>query len=161
MDRLARPPSKIHLLLLDCLIIFLEILLTTIAYETALSGESPSFSSNTTQSNPNTPIIEPSSPFGDRPENSNGEWAASQYIVDVRLSSIFERLRSPPPPPPVQDESDGDLLPLPNTTPWRLSSTLRFVMQARTRTGERERQRETAEETSGTIPGGLDVNERT
>ena len=88
----------------------------------------------------------------------------SPYVLDLRIGQIISRLRNPPPPPPQRSNAET-LLPLPITTPWRLSAQLQALMRARARTRERARPRTEANpredmdaaSPSGTrtVPGGL------
>lgn len=85
------------------------------------------------------------------------------YVLDLHLSQMIHRLRSPAPPPPERDPSSDDLLPLPNTTPWQLPNTLRMLVRARATARMRARNEvETRRGQDGeaeggrTIPGGLD-----
>ncbi|OBZ68138.1 hypothetical protein A0H81_11864 [Grifola frondosa] len=88
---IAHVPSKLHLLLLDFLIIFLEMVLTTIAYETSLSSEMPPDTPD-----PLLPIPPNSAP--DSTERSKSSQSLSYerpYVIDLHFSTILEHLRHP------------------------------------------------------------------
>ncbi|KAF8743990.1 hypothetical protein AX14_013392 [Amanita brunnescens Koide BX004] len=95
---LAYVPSKLHLVSLDAFIIFLQSVLTCIAYETALSSEPD--------------ILRP-------PETKDSH---SQYVIDMRFKPLLSRLRNPP---PIRQSSS---LPLPNTTPWSLPTGMGMAL---------------------------------
>lgn len=162
-------PSRLYLLTLDFIIIFLQMLLTVIAYETSLAADMPADTQDPLlPTSPHSPAS--STPFmseldDDKPPESTDE---SPYIIDLRLSPIIDRLRRPAPTVPVRD-SEPSLLPLPNTTPWQLPGSLQLFMQARARMRERTRNRTTqprqgspANNNERTrIPGGLDTEDGT
>ncbi|KAH9930386.1 hypothetical protein B0H21DRAFT_761568 [Amylocystis lapponica] len=165
---MANAPSKMHLLCLDFLIIFLQILLTTIAYETSLTAAMPSDTPDPLLPNPAMPVA-PLSTLAEEPYKSI-ELPPSEvpYVIDVRLSTIIERLRRPPPPPQGRESSGEELLPLPNTTPWQLPSSLRMFMRTRTQLRERARSTEPATDGAGRridanvardVPGGMDTED--
>lgn len=171
----AYAPSKLQLLLLDFVILFLQFLTTIISYETqlyytsaetdpqdvllpetsvsntlggeylSLASQDPRFLSPSDLNLPEAMIIK-------EPTMSQ-----TPCIVDLRLSPIIRRLRNPAPPLPTSSDS---LLPLPNTTSLPLPAGLRMIMgasaNARTR---RERERNGASNGNrsedGRIPGGL------
>jgi hypothetical protein len=164
--RLGFTPSKLHLLMLDFATIIINMVLVTIAYETSLQSAMP-----TGTVDPLLPIP-PQSPLA-TPLLSNEDsdkigrlLSEPPYVLDLSLNHIIHRLRSPAPSPPEQRLSSEDLIPLPNTTPWQLTSTLRILMRMRaqvrqrTRTeaeGQRSRDGEDRDASEGrTIPGGLD-----
>ncbi|CAA7261640.1 unnamed protein product [Cyclocybe aegerita] len=142
-QRAAHTPSKAQLFLLDISIVFLQLVLTTIAYETSVYYTSaqlepqdflwpdpptpfsiPLFSLPT-ETPPESPMYLPSpSP---QPKTVSSAHSLS-YVLDLRLNAIIMRLRSPPPPPPPAPSSDS-FLPLPNTTPWRLPG-LRMLLRS-------------------------------
>jgi hypothetical protein len=143
----AYVPSKVQLLGLDFLIIFLQMVLTTIAYETSLFDTS---TEPDTQDMllpiPNSPMLSPaSSPLSTSRLSTPLPTAMSQhtksyppsstspYIVDLRLAPIIVRLRNPPPPP--RPSNSDQTLPLPNTTPWPLPAGMRMLMRAGERIG--------------------------
>ncbi|KZT11042.1 uncharacterized protein LAESUDRAFT_721462 [Laetiporus sulphureus 93-53] len=113
-------PSKLHLLSLDFLIIFLQMLLTVIAYETSLAADMPS----------NTPDPLLPTPITATHRSSEETLKTdSPYIIDLRFPLVIDRLRNPPPPPAPRERSLEEVLPLPNTTPWRLSSRLQELVR--------------------------------
>lgn len=139
--------------------------LTTIAYETSLQSAMP-----TDTPDPLLPIPPPSTPgtplFSadeDDPHKSEALYEPP-YILNLRMSHIYRRLRSPAPPPPERELSSDDLLPLPNTTtPWQLTNTLQVLIRARARARQRARTEGDARRERGgedgdrrTVPGGLD-----
>ncbi|GBE80984.1 hypothetical protein SCP_0307070 [Sparassis crispa] len=162
---LAYTPSKAHLLFLDFLIIFLNMLLVTIAFETSLSSAMP----------PNTPdpllpsiTTSPMPLLEETPKNVD-----TPYVINIRLSTLFYRLRYPPPPPPPHDSSTEDLLPLPITTSWQTRSALGLLSRARqartqirdaaiarARPADTEAGSSTVEENVRT-PGGIDTDSGT
>ncbi|KAF7792295.1 hypothetical protein EIP86_003331 [Pleurotus ostreatoroseus] len=188
----ASVPSKLHLLLLDFIIIALEMLLAAIAYETALYEASPKGTEDPLLPIPpeTTPSLTPSpssplSPNSDSdptlsstyaypPKPPSQPSADAPYVMDVRLSAIYRRLRNPTPAAPERAaRAPGEnLLPLPNTTPSELTGTLRMILQVRARTRDRQRQaeerrreRQMRNTTTGsrqggrrTLPGALDVD---
>ncbi|KAF8070509.1 hypothetical protein FPV67DRAFT_1487666 [Lyophyllum atratum] len=134
-------PSRLQLLGLDVLIILLQLVLTTIAYETSLLEHSTEIythdmllpvSTSPLSPTPSplfTPI--PSTPLPtamSRHTKSYPPNPLSPYVVDLRLSPIIARLRNPPPAPQASN-SDASL-PLPNTTPWPLPASMRMLIRA-------------------------------
>jgi len=132
----AYTPSKTHLLLLDAIILFLQMLLATIAYETSLLSKSPSDTSLTppisTLSSPFPSLYpEPLTPPVDDSSKSSlpPPIIEPSYIIDLRLAHVLDRLRNPA--PNVSNSNSGDLLPFPNTTPWPVPASLRMLIRAR------------------------------
>ncbi|KDQ57527.1 hypothetical protein JAAARDRAFT_156282 [Jaapia argillacea MUCL 33604] len=145
-------PSKGQLLFLDLFIILLQMVLTTIAYETSLSEASstdtpdpllpkiptsgsffPSLSRFTSTYSPLPTNEDPDSHSEDSPQNSKSPpITESPYIFDLRLSLILSRIRTPAPlpTPPVIAETG---IPLPNTTgaTRALPAGLRMLLRAR------------------------------
>lgn len=157
----ASPPSKTHLVLLDLAIIILNMVLTSIAYETELQRLMPEDTSD-----PLLPTSPTQSSATDIFTTSDHPSKQSPYVLDLRVNQIISRLRNPAPTTPARTTSDS-LLPLPNTTPWRLSAQLQALMRVRARTRERDRPRteaDTQEQREGnpsrperrTVPGGLE-----
>lgn len=164
----AYTPSKMQLITLDFTIIFLQLLLTTIAYEgyptegntnsdthdillpmspstlpapaTALSPEhTPPFISSMTEHTKSQPP--PSSP---------------PYIVDLRLGPLLTRLRSPA----VPVSADDSLLPLPTTTPWPLPAGMRSLMRrGQAQRGTANPTRNTTEGESRRVPGDINSDD--
>lgn len=158
-------PSKKHLLLLDALILFLQMLLTTIAYETSLLSKSayvtppiPTLSSpfQTPSASPSPPLDDPSKSSLPPPTTTE-----SPYIIDIRLRHVLERLRKPA--PTVPESNSDDLLPFPNTTPWPLPASLRMLLRARAEVRRRARvQTQPAAENTETttrVPGEMDADD--
>ena len=134
----AYKPSKTHLLLLDAIILFLQMLLTTIAYEVSLFSKSPSDISLTPQipmlsspfPSPSPDLESQTLPMDDPSKSSLPPLIIdSPYIIDLRLAHVFDRLRNPA--PSVSDSNLNNLLPFPNTTPWPLPASLRMLIRAR------------------------------
>ncbi|GLB37485.1 putative fungal domain of unknown function (DUF1746) [Lyophyllum shimeji] len=159
-------PSRLQLLGLDFLIIFLQLVLTTIAYETSLLEHSPETDThdtllpipNSALSPTPSPLFTPipSTPIPNamsRHTKSYPPNAASPYVVDLRFATIIARLRNPPPAPST---SSSDVsLPLPNTTPWPLPPSMRMLIRASAQM-RREAGEGATTTTGGTrIPGGL------
>jgi len=115
---LPHQPSKLHLLLLDLVIITFSYVLVTISYEHSLP------TANTSETT--TSILGPHEPS----EHDNPSKAeTSPYIVDLRLGPMVDRIRNPA-PPPVERPQEG-LLPLPNTMPAELRHSIRMLLRAR------------------------------
>ncbi|EMD37358.1 hypothetical protein CERSUDRAFT_114032 [Gelatoporia subvermispora B] len=133
---IGHAPSKAHLLFLDFLIIGLEMLLTTVSYETSYLADMPSDTPDTLLPIPSTPTTLPTT----SPDNSKE--SALPYMMDFRFSLIIDRLRQPHPPPPPRDSSASDLLPLPNTTLSQVTNNLNRLLRTRERLRERIRQLE-------------------
>ncbi|KIP04866.1 hypothetical protein PHLGIDRAFT_31161 [Phlebiopsis gigantea 11061_1 CR5-6] len=157
----ARPPTKLQLLSIDFAIVVLNMVLTTIAYETSVQAAMPADTPDPLlplpPSMPATPIL-----FDEDAPKTDLQ-IEPQYIIDLHLRHIIHRLRNPAPPPAERDASAEDLLPLPNTTPFQLSNSLRLLMQIRARVRTRaQNETETRRGQGGeagdnrTIPGGLD-----
>ncbi|TFK44763.1 hypothetical protein BDQ12DRAFT_673535 [Crucibulum laeve] len=141
---MAYVPSKAQLIVLDLLIVFLQLLLTTIAYETSVWYTSSASAEDTllpdtisplpsslpspiTSSPPPTPT---NSSMRDEESNTTkmgSRTGVPQYVLDLRLRPIIARLRSPVPPPP--SANSDSLLPLPNTTSWPLPAGMRMLMR--------------------------------
>lgn len=168
----ANLPSKTQLLILDVLIIFLQLLLLCIAYETSLSLTLP------------RETLDPLSPIGDTSTGMSLIYSAKAYdstvclpdplddnistplkqnrsvpVLHLRLRSTIRRILDPPPALPSSSD-----LPLPNTTPFIFPSA-GFPIQIAFRTrGRPPIRREAADnEAEGgdrgdrRLPGGLDV----
>ncbi|KAF7315607.1 DUF1746 domain-containing protein [Mycena indigotica] len=125
-------PSKVRLITFDLFIMFLQMLLTIITYETSLMREEP---------RPD-------------PHSENVGKPHPPYALDLHFSSVVARLRTPPTPAMIRNlPADG--LPLPNTTPWPLPAVgLRVLLGVPP--GRTGRNTETNEQRGGRIPGGLD-----
>ncbi|RPD53527.1 hypothetical protein L227DRAFT_557527 [Lentinus tigrinus ALCF2SS1-6] len=139
---IAHKPSKATLLSLDFTIVTLEFILTTIAYETSFIRAMPPDTPDPLQPEP-IPAI-PVSPLplnGDDTDKSMVSTPSNsgpEYVVDIRLRALLQRLRHPPPPPPPQQPNlSDDLLPLPNTTTFQLTRSLNMLVRARAQMRER------------------------
>ncbi|EPQ57392.1 hypothetical protein GLOTRDRAFT_110552 [Gloeophyllum trabeum ATCC 11539] len=172
---MAHVPNKLQLLSLDFLIVLLQMALTTIAYETSYIMASPDDTPD-----PLLPSIAPSatysllptaedasecasplssSIFPPPPSDANSkppESDESPYIIELRLSTVIDRIRRPPPPAP--EPEDG--LPMPNVTPaglGQLPDSLQRIVRARAaRMAARRRNNEEREaEPPSRVPGGL------
>lgn len=154
------PPSKFHLLSLDLAIIILNMVLTSIAFETSLQSAMPSDTPDPLL--PLPPPSMPSTPIPDVNLTKPDLALESPYVLDLRLSQVYDRLRNPTPQPPDRDSSADDLLPLPNLTSSRISRTLGILMRARARAIQRTRTEadgnrgQEGAEDRRTVPGGLD-----
>ncbi|KAL1942383.1 hypothetical protein VTO73DRAFT_5985 [Trametes versicolor] len=134
-------PSRTFLLLFDLVIILLQIILTTIAYETSLARDVPPDTPDPLQPEPipTTPIsFIPRGDGDSKSSNSISHESETEYIMDLRLRTLLQRLRHPPPvPPPPPTRTAEDLLPLPNTSPFQLSQGIRMLARATARGRER------------------------
>lgn len=158
---LAAIPSKLQLLLLDFTIIVLDMLLAALAYENSLYEASPkgtpdpllpippetSPALTPLPSSPPSPNLDsdPTLPstYAYPPKPPSASNTDTPYVMDVRLSAIYRRLRNPAPAVPEGSAREqDDLLPLPNTTPMELTGTLRMILRTRARTRDRQRQEE-------------------
>ncbi|KAI0743928.1 hypothetical protein C8Q80DRAFT_1184089 [Daedaleopsis nitida] len=139
---IGHKPSKAFLLCLDLTIVIFEFILITIAYETSFTLAMPPDTPDTLQ-----PDVISSTPMSSTiSDNDNSKPMDStystdsepEYIIDLRLRPLLNRLRHPPPPPPLQRVPLSDeLLPLPNTTAFQLSRSLNMLMRARAQLRER------------------------
>ncbi|CCM03590.1 uncharacterized protein FIBRA_05727 [Fibroporia radiculosa] len=153
---MAHAPSRLQLVSLDFTIIFLNMLLTTIAFETSLSAAVPPDTPDPLLPLPATPISPLLATSTDSmvkgPEPIH---LGSQYIIDLRPSILWNRLRHPPTPPPTRESALNELLPLPNTTaPWRISRSLQVILRARQQLVTRARATETGTEPVQTAEDG-------
>jgi len=162
---MASAPSKAQLLMLDFFIIFLQMLLTTIAYETSILQDSPD-----ADIGGNVPLISsfPSTPLPTttptRPKLYTTD-PSSPYIVDLQLSPIIAQLRHPP-PPVARNATQDSVLPMPNTTPLPLGMSLLLGVPLRrgpgivgTTTNSPNQQPGTDAGSRRVIPGSLDFEE--
>ncbi|KAG2345483.1 hypothetical protein BDR05DRAFT_908028 [Suillus weaverae] len=117
-------PSKMHLLLLDVLILVFLLLLETLAYEKSLQ-QSSSITSEVLLRHPLVPTPPLSYSIEDeQPKPSRSERI---YIVDLRLAPLINRIRRPA---PEVAQQPIEALPLPNTTnipviPLRIQAFMR------------------------------------
>ncbi|KAI8993908.1 hypothetical protein BD414DRAFT_267090 [Trametes punicea] len=134
-------PSRAFLLFLDFTIILLEFILTTIAYETSLARDMPPDTPDPLLPQPIPSMPASPMPFDDadiKPPDLPLHEDGAEYIIDLQLRTLLQRLRHPPPiPPPAQTRSTDSLLPLPNTTSLELSQSLRILARASARARER------------------------
>ncbi|KAH7913897.1 hypothetical protein BJ138DRAFT_1170997 [Hygrophoropsis aurantiaca] len=151
---LGYQPSKLHLLLLDALIILLQVILTTISYERSLHLSSPATIPDTLQP-PSTSATAEASMEDEPYKVHNNERV---HVLDLRITSIITRLRNPA---PEVIESISDSLPLPNTTqlrfPFRFRASLtrgsdrQRLVQSETEPGDANRE----ESAQRRIPGSM------
>lgn len=159
--------SKTYLLLLDALILFLQMLLTAVAYETSLLSKSPSDTSlipPIPTSSPLLPSPSLSAPTDNPSTSSPPPINESQYIIDLRLAHILDRLKNPA--PTISDQNPDEFLPFPNTTPWPLPASLRMLIRARAEVRRRAQTQAQAQiqdasngETTRRIPGEMDTDD--
>lgn len=88
----ASVPSKIHLLFLDFAIIFLNMVLISIAYESSWHAIMPRDTPDPLLPIPMTPSQSPMFTTTDRSDKE------SPYALDLQLGQIINRLRDPSPP---------------------------------------------------------------
>jgi len=107
-------PSRLHLFILDILILFLHLLLLTISYENALG------TLHQASSEPSLPI----SPFPDdvttplaamNTDESKVRTNKRDYVLDLRWEDVWNRLCRPAPVSATGRSSISDVLPLPIT----------------------------------------------
>ena len=136
-------PSKFQLLTLDLLIIILQLLLITIAYETSVyynnKADDPEdilLPSTPVPSTLSIPLFQSSldtssdsAPFSPSlPSKTMSPTNAVPIVVDLRFTAIMRHFRHPP--PPSRSTVVDPVLPLPNTTPWPLPAGMRMLMRA-------------------------------
>ena len=161
-------PSKFQLLTLDLLIIILQLLLITIAYETSVyynnEAENPEDILLPPASAPSTlsiPLFQSSldassdsAPFS--PSLSSKTMSltnAVPIVVDFRLTTIMRHFRQPPP----RSTNVDPVLPLPNTTPWPLPAGMRMLMRASRQVRDAGGTGTPANGSQGvTVPGAID-----
>ncbi len=145
----AYVPSKFELVSLDVSIIFLQMLLTTIAYEIHVIENSDVEDTLLPPSATHTLPISVTEAEGLDVFNQH---KTPPYIIDLTFAHILKRLRestSPVTSAPTRES----VLPLPNTTPWSLPMTL-----IRARAQRREAEAAGAVNgTARTVPGSLDA----
>lgn len=148
----AYQPSRLHILLLDFVIIVFSLVLVTISHEHSLpaSNESQAIAS---MLGPHEP-----SEIGDP---SKAE--ASTYVIDLKPGSIIDRIRNPTAPQTAEPREE--LLPLPNTMPTELRNSLRMLMRARediaTARGDNNVEQRRADPSPGNrvVPGAIESDE--
>ena len=145
-----------HIVSLDLFIIFLEMVLTTIAYETSLAAATSATDiTDTLMYIPQSPIPQSSS------SSSKTSDANSPYILDLRLGAVIERLGTATSSQPRETERN-ELLPLPNTVPAELRESLRILMRARAELRERTQtieQERPAEGRPRRVPGAMETED--
>ncbi|KAF7969728.1 hypothetical protein HWV62_26142, partial [Athelia sp. TMB] len=174
----ANVPSKVHIVLVDTFILFLQLVHITIAYESSLipktppeeESESHAFAVSALPTPLPSPFPESFSTPPTPPSHAHSSSSPtklslpheSPYIIDLRLSHIFERLRNPAPDTAVED--DGESLPFPNTTSsWPVPNGIRVLMRARAevrrRQAQQSQQRQTQPDGERTqrVPGEMDA----
>ncbi len=128
---IAYSPSKLQLCCLDFFILFLQLLLVTIAYETSTYGtnEDPNAEDILLPESPITlsiPLFQvrddlspetPTSLLPSQPKSVTSFTNVPPFVLDLRLKPIITHLRNPP---PLRMTSLQSGLPLPNTTPFTL-----------------------------------------
>ncbi|KAF8584827.1 hypothetical protein K439DRAFT_1633229 [Ramaria rubella] len=151
---MAHLPSKTQLLILDIFIIFLQLVLLCIAYETSLSLSLPPETAD-----PLAPSSTCSADL-DGTISSLSKTHRSTPILHLRLRPTIRRILDPL--PVISTPSDPSDLPLPNTTPFIFPSA-GFPIQIAFRTRTRAQARREAAANEGgdgagrSVPGGLDV----
>ncbi|KAI0645909.1 hypothetical protein C8Q79DRAFT_966975 [Trametes meyenii] len=150
-------PARALLLCLDFVIILLQIILTTIAYETSLARDVPPDTPDPLQPDPipSTPISPlPLDNTDAKPPQAPLLEDGTEYIIDLRLRTLLQRLRHPPAiPPPQQTRLSDELLPLPNTTSFQLRQSLRMLTRATARGRERAAAQAAESSRNGTTRG--------
>ena len=136
-------PSKFQLLTLDLLIVILQLLLITIAYETSVyydnGAEDPEDNLLPSTPEPSTlsiPLFQSSldtssdsAPFSPSlPSKTMSPTNVVPTVVDFRFTTIMKHFRHPP--PPSRSTVVDPVLPLPNTTSWPLPAGMRMLMRA-------------------------------
>ncbi|KAJ6586996.1 hypothetical protein DFH09DRAFT_1259940 [Mycena vulgaris] len=143
---MAYAPSKSRLLSLDIFIVFLQMVLATIAYETSLAKDNDDIQDNL--------LPAPTNTIPDRTK-SYASRSSAPYVIDLSLGAVVARLRHPL-PPPTSGNSNLDGLPLPNTTPWPLPAVgLRMLLGVPPGRSIGRNGSENGEE-NARIPGALD-----
>ncbi|KAJ6499230.1 hypothetical protein C8R45DRAFT_981640 [Mycena sanguinolenta] len=151
---MAHPPSKFRLLSLDFFIVFLQMLLATIAHETSLGKDNATDSASASSN-----LLSPSNTLSTSPDCTKSypsPASAPSYILDLRFRVVLSRLWNSSPPPASAVRS-LDNLPLPNTTPWPLPSLgWRMMLGIPPGLPRREVNETGNEEASTRVPGALD-----
>ncbi|KAJ7703123.1 hypothetical protein B0H17DRAFT_89251 [Mycena rosella] len=141
---MAYTPSKTRVLSLDVFIVFLQMVLATIAYETSLAKGSDTTTHNLLPS--------PTRSSRTKPYPSR---SSAPYVIDLSFRAVVARLWRPlPRPSPGNGNLDG--LPLPNTTPWPLPAVgLRMLLGVPSGRPSGRNVNETGDG-NARIPGALD-----
>ncbi|KAF9268929.1 hypothetical protein L218DRAFT_540615 [Marasmius fiardii PR-910] len=154
-------PSKLQLLELDLLILFLQLILTIISFEVYVTVDKRE--SNTTDHTQH-----PSWSLSDEIENTSLGTSLSdhkgtvfpddslRYVLDIRLAPTLAKLRSVPGTTSrTRSQNQNSLIPLPNTTSWTVPTEMTRFM----RSGSNRRPAgETGAGREGitSVPGSLD-----
>lgn len=157
-------PSKLHLVLLDTLVLCLQMLLTTISFEISLrsSSDSSAIPLSPAVSPTPTPALEIG--HGDGDDRKYSHHRTPTMVIDLRFHHLINRLRNPI---PLASRVDLTTLPLPNTTPTPLSMHLRAIVrrreEARRRVPDQSDSAETTDspgtEYVGRIPGSMSIEQ--
>lgn len=177
MNLAGYKPHRLHLVSLDLVIIFLQLVLVTVAYETSFAHTAGNtqvqdmLTPSTDAAGPTTPTPRRAPLSSPQPSDTNADTSPllspeedkgkpSPYVLDLTLRAVLARLRNPPPPP---QEQDGNL-PLPNTSAhaevprtieWLLQRRLRQAPQRRARRAEAGAGNEEGQGQRLDVPGGL------
>ncbi|KAG7098619.1 hypothetical protein E1B28_000541 [Marasmius oreades] len=149
-------PTKLQLLSLDLLILFLQFILTIVSFEICNFGEKREDNSTNNTPLPPWPLSGETMSLGASLSSQKGSVFPDDslhYVLDIRLSSTLTRLRSVP-STARNHQNQNSLLPLPNTTSWTVPTEMtRFMRSGSVRSpaggtaGGRE---------SNNVPGSLD-----
>ena len=116
-----------------------RVVLITIAYETSFVLASSPYTPVPLQAYPiplptgqplpiDNPDTKPLVPTTTSYENEN------EYIVDMSVRPLIRQLRHPPtPPPPQQTSLSEELLPVPGTTSFPISKSIKMLVRAQAR----------------------------
>jgi hypothetical protein len=152
----AYTAPKLQLLLLDCFIIFLQMLLISIAYETSSSGEdSISAPGNIIPPYPSASLSPPTPSLA----SFIGDRASDTYVLDLRWKSLWAHLATVP---PIPESIDNPPLPLPNTSSRPVPPRLRAIARARAEMTHfagynMPVQRQAGESLVGRLPGAIEA----
>ncbi|KAJ7217999.1 hypothetical protein GGX14DRAFT_439180 [Mycena pura] len=117
---IAYIPSTLRLVSLDIFILFLQLLLASISYETSLAADY--------EADAGSLEISPSASVSGSPKSYPPQASAPPYVMDLRFMTVVARLRGPA-PRSASNSRSMDGLPLPNTTPWPLPAVgLRMLL---------------------------------
>ncbi|KIJ39455.1 hypothetical protein M422DRAFT_781033 [Sphaerobolus stellatus SS14] len=148
---MGTPPTQIELLALDVLIIFLQVILVCISYETSLAMSLPPEALDPLapddddsipvldedEDSESTPLTKPPPP-SQRPvrtsTNTQSRSTTSTPVLHLRLRPTIRRILDPAPP---ISSSNASQLPLPNTTPTFVFPSSSFPIQIAFRTRTR------------------------
>ncbi|KAF9049797.1 hypothetical protein BJ165DRAFT_1453848 [Panaeolus papilionaceus] len=161
-------PSRLQLCALDILIIILQLLLVTISYETSLYEATPTSQLvdpllpdvSISSSSPTLPTYQIHSPTPLVPmkTKSRSDPNLAPLVLDLRIGLVRTRLTSPAPTGFSRQNTSRNALPLPNTAPWPLPSSLGILMQATMQMREARRARPQGPTTATTAVTGTNAN---